>query len=290
MTDTGRRAGVLGLGIVGSRVAGRLQSAGFPLAVWNRTARDFAGLPALASDPAAVAREADILQIFVADDEALHLTVRDMLPALGPGHVVVSHATVAPETVRALAQEISASTGAAFLDAPFTGSRDAAAQGQLNYYVSGDAAALERARPVLEASAKSILPCGEIGQASAIKLATNIMAAAAAVSLAEAIHLLRANGIDPQLLVAALENNAARSGVTDLKLPCMLGDDFAPRFSARNMRKDLRLAQAAGAPAQRALTEAMLRLYEQACEAGLGDEDFASVVKVASSTPLKTDH
>jgi 3-hydroxyisobutyrate dehydrogenase-like beta-hydroxyacid dehydrogenase len=215
MTDTGRRAGVLGLGIIGSRVAGRLQSAGFPLAVWNRTARDFSGLPALASDPATVARAADILQIFVADDEALHLTVRDMLPALGPSHVVVSHATVAPETVRVLAQEISSSTGAAFLDAPFTGSRDAAAQGQLNYYVSGDAAALERARPVLEASAKSILPCGEIGQASAIKLATNIMAAAAAVSLAEAIHLLRANGIDPQWLVSALENNAARSGVTD---------------------------------------------------------------------------
>ena len=290
MTDTGRRAGVLGLGIIGSRVAGRLQSAGFPLAVWNRTARDFAGLPALASDPAAVAREADILQIFVADDEALHRTVRDMLPALGPGHVVVSHATVAPETVRVLAQEISSSTGAAFLDAPFTGSRDAAAQGQLNYYVSGDAAALERARPVLEASAKSILPCGEIGQASAIKLATNIMAAAAAVSLAEAIHLLRANGIDPQLLVSALENNAARSGVTDLKLPCMLGDDFAPRFSARNMRKDLRLAQAASAPDQCALTDAMLRLYEQACDAGFAEEDFASVVKVASSTPLKADH
>ena len=290
MTDTGRRAGVLGLGIIGSRVAGRLQSAGFPLAVWNRTARDFAGLPALASDPAAVAREADILQIFVADDEALHRTVRDMLPALGPGHVVVSHATVAPETVRALAQEISASSGAAFLDAPFTGSRDAAAQGQLNYYVSGDAAALACSRPVLEASAKSILPCGEIGQASALKLATNIMAAAAAVSLAEAIHLLRANGIDPQLLVSALENNAARSGVTDLKLPCMLGDDFAPRFSARNMRKDLRLAQAASAPGQRSLTDAMLRLYEQACDAGLGDEDFATVVKVASSTPLKTGH
>lgn len=290
MTDTGRRAGVLGLGIIGSRVAGRLQAAGFPLAVWNRTKRDFAGLPALAPNPAAVAREADILQIFVADDEALRTTVRDMLPDLGPAHVVISHATVAPQTVRTLAEEISASTGATFLDAPFTGSRDAAAQGQLNYYIGGDSAVLERARPVLEASAKSILPCGEIGQASAIKLATNIIAAAAAVSLAEAIHLLRANGVDPQSLVAALENNAARSGVTDLKLPCMLGDDFAPRFSARNMRKDLRLAREASAANPCALTEAMLRLYDQACTSGLGDEDFATVVKVASSTQLKTEH
>ena len=284
MTAAALRAGVLGLGLIGSRVAARVQSAAFPLAVWNRTARDFADLPALAPDPAAVAREADILQIFVADDEALRATVHALRPALGPNHVVLSHSTVAPETARQLAAEVSA-TGAAFLDAPFTGSRDAAAQGQITYYIGGAASALERARPVLAASAKSVLPVGEVGQASAVKLATNIMAAAAAVSLAEAIHLLRANGVDPHVLVTALENNAARSGVVDLKLPCMLGDDYAPRFSARNMRKDLRLAAAAADPQHRALTEAMRNLYEQACATGLDEEDFATVVKVASPSP-----
>lgn len=276
---TGPRAGILGLGLIGSRVADRVQSASFPLAVWNRTPRRFADLPSPASDPAAVAREADILQLFVADDAALRETVRAMLPALESRHVLASHATVAPETVRELAAEVM-SAGAAFLDAPFTGSRDAAAQGKLTYYIGGDAAALERARPVLEASAKSILAVGEVGVASAIKLATNIMAAAAAVSLAEAIHLLRANRIDPRVLVAALESNAARCGVTDLKLPCMLGDDYAPRFSARNMRKDLRLARAAAGDLG-PLTATMLDLYEAACQSGFGDEDFAAVAKVA---------
>ena len=275
------RAGVLGLGLIGSRVAAKVQSAGFPLAVWNRTARQFDGLPAPAPDPASVARDSEILQIFVADDQALQDTLNALIPALGPRHVVLSHATVAPQTVRQLAADVTA-TGAAFLDAPFTGSRDAAAQGQITYYIGGNAAALERARPILTASAKAILPVGEVGQASAIKLATNIMAAAAAVSLAEAIHLLRANGVDPRTLVGALENNAARSGVTDLKLPCMLGHDFAPRFSARNMRKDLRLASAAAAPGHRALTDTMLSLYEQACQSGLADEDFATIVKVPS--------
>ena len=275
------RAGVLGLGLIGSRVAAKVQSAGFPLAVWNRTARQFDGLPAPAPDPASVARDSEILQIFVADDQALQDTLNALIPALGPRHVVLSHATVAPQTVRQLAAEVTA-TGAAFLDAPFTGSRDAAAQGQITYYIGGEAAALERARPILTASAKAILPVGEVGQASAIKLATNIMAAAAAVSLAEAIHLLRANGVDPRTLVGALENNAARSGVTDLKLPCMLGHDFAPRFSARNMRKDLRLASAVAAPGHRVLTDTLLSLYEQACQSGLADEDFATIVKVPS--------
>ena len=275
------RAGVLGLGLIGSRVAAKVQSAGFPLAVWNRTARQFDGLPAPAPDPATVARDSEILQIFVADDQALQDTLNALIPALGPRHVVLSHATVAPQTVRQLAADVTA-TGAAFLDAPFTGSRDAAAQGQITYYIGGNAAALERARPILTASAKAILPVGEVGQASAIKLATNIMAAAAAVSLAEAIHLLRANGVDPRTLVGALENNAARSGVTDLKLPCMLGHDFAPRFSARNMRKDLRLASAVAAPGHRVLTDTLLSIYEQACQSGLADEDFATIVKVPS--------
>ena len=288
------RAGVLGLGLIGSRVAAKVQSAGFPLAVWNRTARQFDGLPAPAPDPASVARDSEILQIFVADDQALQDTLKALIPALGPRHVVLSHATVAPQTVRELAAEVTA-TGAAFLDAPFTGSRDAAAQGQITYYIGGNAAALERARPILTASAKAILPVGEVGQASAIKLATNIMAAAAAVSLAEAIHLLRANGVDPRTLVGALENNAARSGVTDLKLPCMLGHDFAPRFSARNMRKDLRLASAVAAPGHLVLTDTLLSLYEQACQSGLADEDFATIIKVPSpatesSAPLKTEH
>ncbi len=284
----GPRAGVLGLGLIGSRVAARVHAAGIPVAVWNRTPRTIEGLPTASPDPAAVAQCADVLQIFVADDEALRATVRAMQPALRPGHVVASHATVAPQTVRELADEVSAQ-GASFLDAPFTGSRDAAAQGQITYYIGGEADALERARPVLAASAKAILPMGTIGQASAIKLATNIMAAAAAASLAEAIHLLRANGVDPQVLPAALETNAARSGVVDLKLPCMLGDDFAPRFSARNMRKDLRLASAAADPQHRALTEAMRELYEKACASGLAEEDFATVIKVASSALLKTE-
>lgn len=282
------RAGVIGLGIIGSRVAARLAASKFPLSVWNRTQRDFPGLPPVAADPAGVARQADILQIFVADDAALRGVVSSMLPELAPRHLVLSHATVAPETVRELAAVCGAS-GAAFLDAPFTGSRDAAAQGMITYYIGGDEAALERSRPVLEASARSIVPLGSVGAASAVKIATNIVAAAAAVSLAEAVNLLRANGVDPAVLPEVLENNAARSGVTDLKLPCMLQEDFAPRFSAKNMRKDLRLAVAAATPGRRDLTAAMLRLYELACQQGRGEEDFAAVVKVDSPERRTSD-
>lgn len=273
------RAGVVGLGIIGSRVAARLQKGGFPLAVWNRTPREFPGLPPTAASPADVAELADVVQIFVSDDAALRQTIALMLPSLQPRHVLLCHATVSPQTVREMADLVS-QRGANLLDAPFTGSRDAAAQGQITYYIGGDVAALEQARPVLQASAKAIIPLGAIGAASAVKIATNIMAAAAAVSLAEAVNLLQANGVDPAVLPGVLENNAARSGVTDLKLPCMLNGDFSPRFSAKNMLKDLRLAKDLAVPDAATLTAAMERLYDVACRRGYGEEDFAAVVNV----------
>jgi len=281
MTDA-PRAGILGLGIIGSRVAARVHTSGIPLAVWSKSAKQIDGLPEQCATPADVARQADIVQIFVSDDAAVRETIEAMLPELGARHVVLVHSTVAPDTVRSLSVEVS-SRGAVLLDAPFTGSRDAAAQGQITYYIGGSPEALERARTVLAASAKAILPVGEIGSASLVKIATNIMAAAAAVSLAEAVNLLRDNGVDPAVLPAILENNAARSGVTDLKLPCMLGQDFSPRFSARNLRKDLRLAVALSSPGAASLTSAMERLYDLACAEGMADEDFASVVKVRSA-------
>ena len=275
MASGGPRAGVLGLGLIGSRVAARLLTAGFPLAVWNRTPRDLAPLPPLHSTPADVARAVDVLQIFVSDDAALGETVRAILPALESRHIVMSHSTVSPNTVRELGAEVGR-TGAAFLDAPFTGSRDAAASGKLTYYVAGDPRILEKARPVLDASATSLLHVGDVvGHASTLKIATNVISAAAVASLAEAVNLLASNGLDPAILAPALGTNAARSGVTDLKLPCMLQGDFAPRFSARNMLKDMRLASLLAEPAQARLISCLL---EETCAAGLADADFSAIV------------
>lgn len=278
------RAGVIGLGIIGSRVAARLAAGGFEPAVWNRTPRPIPGLPPAESDPAAVARAAEIIQIFVSDDIALRSTIEALLPAIRSHHIVLAHATVAPKTMRE-AEAVLSAQGASFLDAPFTGSRDAAAQGQITYYIGGDDAALERARPVLAASAKAIIPLGGIGTASAVKIATNIIAAASAVSLAEAVNLLRANGVDPGVLPHVLKTNAARSGVTDLKLPCMLTNEFSPSFSAKNMLKDVRLALELAEPGAATLAASLEHLYTLACQQGLAEEDFSAVVKVKAPTP-----
>ena len=268
-------AGVIGLGIIGSRVTACLRRAGYQVWLWNRTVRPE---PNFLSSPAEIAEATRHIQIFVSNGEALHAVLRDMLPALTPEHVILNHATVSPADTL-VAAGIAAEKHAAFLDAPFTGSRDAAAGGQLVYYIGGDAQALERVRPQLEASSKQILEIGEIGQASVVKVATNIISANAVASLAEALALLDRYGVELHKLPLALENNAARSGVIDFKLPCMLAADFDPRFSLKNMFKDVQigLSMAEEKDIELPAAGAFAGIAMAGLQRGWGDEDFSVI-------------
>jgi 3-hydroxyisobutyrate dehydrogenase-like beta-hydroxyacid dehydrogenase len=231
-------AGVIGLGIIGSRVAINLRKAGYQTWVWNRSPRPE---PNFLSSASEVADSARVIQIFVSDGPALLQTLEAMAPALGPEHIVLNHATISPAETHRAAQIVH-ERHAKFLDAPFTGSRDAAAAGQITFFIGGDAAALEKARPQLEVNARAILPIGEIGQASAIKIATNLMAAVAVESYAEALSLVEKSGIPLYKLGEALEHHAVRSPLSDLKIPPMITGDFEPRFCLKHMFKDIQIA------------------------------------------------
>lgn len=268
-------AGVIGLGIIGSRVVGCLRKAGYQVWIWNRSPRPE---PNFLSSPVEVAESATQIQIFVSDGAALLSVVKALSPALTPQHIVLNHATVSPrETLEAA--EVVTSRHARFLDAPFTGSRDVAAQGQLVYYVGGDPAVLAEARPLLEVSSKTILEIGEIGQAAVMKIATNLIAASAVEALAEAHALLDKHGIELRKLSKALELHAARSVLADMKIPSMISGDFEPRFSLKHMFKDVQIALEMAAeknidlPAASAFAGAAMAGLQQ----GWGDSDFSVV-------------
>lgn len=270
-------AGVIGLGLIGSRVAANLRKGGYQVWVWNRSPRPE---PNFLSSPAEVAESAKIIQIFVSDGPALIQTVQAMAPALGPGHVVLNHATTSPkETLEAA--RIVQERNAAFLDAPFTGSRDAAAAGQIVYYIGGDAAVLERVRPQLEVAAKAILPMGEIGQATAMKIATNLIVAVSVGAYAEAMCLLEKSGIPLYKIGEALQHHAVHSPLVDLKVPAMIAADFDPRFSLKHMFKDIQIALAMAAEHGVELPETAA--YAGSAMAGLqsgwGDSDFSSIAR-----------
>jgi 3-hydroxyisobutyrate dehydrogenase-like beta-hydroxyacid dehydrogenase len=269
--------GVIGLGIIGSRIAAALRRSGHPVVVWNRSPR---AEPNFLSSAREVAESADVLQLFVRDGVALLEVIQAMAPALGESHIVMNHATVGPAETLEAARLVN-ERGAAFLDAPFTGSRDAAADGQLVYYIGGDEPVLRRAFPVLEASAKAILHMGPVGTATYVKVATNMISASQIEVLAEALALLERGGVPLQRLQEALEHNVANSGVIAAKLPLMLTGEFDPRFSVKNMLKDLQIAlrSVEGKGIDLPATAATAGALMGAVQAGWGEDDFASLAR-----------
>lgn len=268
-------AGVIGLGIIGSRVVAVLRQKGYQVWLHNRSPRPE---PNFLSSPAEVAESVKHIQIFVSDGEALVSVVKQLAPALMPDHVVMNHATVSPHQTREAAEIVTA-RHAKFLDAPFTGSRDAAANGELVYYIGGDPDVLAAVRPLLEATSKSILEIGEVGQASVVKIATNLISATAVEALAEAHALLDKSGIDLRKLSLALQANVSNSALAEAKIPVMLTGDFEPRFSLKHMFKDIQLALGLAAekdidlPAASAFAGAAMSGIQQ----GWGDSDFSVI-------------
>src|SRR3982751_4339239 len=224
---TKKNVGVIGLGIIGSRVADNLRRLGFHVFVWNRNPRP---IPNFVGAPAELAEMCDYVQIFVSDDDALLQVAKQLSPGLAPRHIVLAHCTVAPATMVAAAQIIER-RGARFVEAPFTGSKEAAEKGELVYYIGGDEAVLAEARPLLEASSKEILQIGEIGQATAIKVATNMVTAASVQAAAEALALVQSTGLPVEKFVSAIEKNASYSKTLAMKLPKIVERNFERHFS-----------------------------------------------------------
>jgi 3-hydroxyisobutyrate dehydrogenase-like beta-hydroxyacid dehydrogenase len=285
---THKNVGVIGLGIIGRGVAGHLRRKGFSVFVWNRSPRP---VPNFVGSPGELAGLCNYIQIFVSDDEALLQTVEHLSESITPRNVVLAHSTVAPDSMRAAA-EIVERRGAQFIEASFTGSKPAAEKGELVYYVGATEAAFQEARSILEASSKEIVYIGAIGQASAIKIATNMITAASVQAAAEALALVQALGLPPEKFVEAMRANASQSATLTMKLPKMLERDFGAQFSVKHMLKDMQLAS------QIALSHyldlgvtaaARDQLFEQ-MQWGYGDDDYSSVVRKYLNEPAPASY
>src|SRR3954462_1673991 len=274
---TRKNIGVIGLGIIGQRVVSNLRERGFLVFVWNRTPRP---VPNFVGSPAEVAELCDYVEIFVSDDDALLQMMQRMTPNLTSHHVVMAHCTVSPDTMRAAA-EMAERRGAQLLDCPFTGSKNAAEKGELVYYVGGDEAALRQVRPILEASSKEIIEIGKVGDATTIKVATNMITAASVQAAAEALALVSRSGLPAEKFAAAMKNNGSNSATLDMKLPMMMEGNFEPHFSVKHMLKDVviatRLARNFGI--EFGATDASRHGLTEEMRQGRGDDDYSSLFR-----------
>jgi 3-hydroxyisobutyrate dehydrogenase-like beta-hydroxyacid dehydrogenase len=271
------KVAVFGLGIIGEIWARNLCADGDDVRGWNRTPKLY--LPFYTGDARSAAAGAELIVIVVADPPAVQAVLDLILPVLHAGQVVVQSSTVTPEAARRFEAQVNG-TGAVFLEAPFTGSKPAAEQRKTVYYIGGEPAVLERARPLLGRLSSTIFHIGTVGSASALKLAMNVNIALVGQALCESLTLARAAGISDETYFVALKLNASNSGVAALKELKLRAEDFAPQFSLKHMAKDLRLALEMAEGMSVPETRRVMKIYEEGMARGWGEDDFMCLMRL----------
>jgi len=281
-----RKVGMVGVGIMGSRMCANLVKAGFEVIASDpgeaaRAAARAAGAR-IAADLGALAGAADAVLSSLPDAPQLNAVADVLLPRMRQGALWCDTSTVDPATARRVS-EAARAKGLGFLDCPVSGGPAGAAAGTLTIMVGGEAAVLERARPLLEAIGRTIVHCGAAGSGQGAKLVNQALVAAHTVAALEALLVGRKCGLDLDTLVSILKASSGRSWILENHLDrYALAGQFEPGFALDLMFKDLRLfvetATQARAPAPVAATA--LQLYNAARAAGLGAKDQTVVAKV----------
>jgi 3-hydroxyisobutyrate dehydrogenase-like beta-hydroxyacid dehydrogenase len=280
------RLGFIGLGHLGSRIAGRLVAAGFPMTVYNRDREKTEELAALgaqvAPDPRTLAAPVDVVLSCLADKaavESVYLGPAGVLRTARPGTVIIEMSTVAPET----AQELSKAghrRGISVLDVPVSGSTPAADAGALTLFGGGDRKAFEDAVPIFAAIAKQWFYMGRSGTGVAMKLVVNTLLGLGMQAVAESAALGQKLGLPREALFETLAKTSVVPPALVGKLSTARQNDYTPQFPLRLMSKDFGLILAAaeqmGVPMP--ATEQAAAISAAEAEAD-GEEDFSAVVR-----------
>ena len=280
---------MLGLGIMGGGAAMNLVKKGFATTVWNRT-RDkahsvLAAGAKWADTPAQAVTEADIVISFVADDAAskeIWLGNDGALKAMQPGTIAIECGTMSVDWICELAAH-ARTHGIKFMDAPVTGSKVAAATGQLTLLVGADDDVLATARPALEAISGTLFHFGPVSSGATFKLINNMVAAAQLVSLAEGLALARKTGLNMDVVAQAASAGAIGSGIVKMKLPNALSHNhtdvhFALKWMLKDIDYALQLAHQAGVDMP-AISHTQAQ-FAKAAEMGLAGQDTSAVMEV----------
>lgn len=280
--------GLVGLGLLGHAVAGRLLAAGHPVVGYDVLPDRVQALVAQGGQPAvsaaAVAKASEavctVLPSLATVEEAI-VGPDGVLAGARAGQVVIQMSTISPALTERLAGAVAA-RGLGFLDCPISGTSAQVAQGDGIVIVGGDRALFERWCPVLEAVLPRAFWVGAAGRAMFVKLVANLLIGLHSAAAAEALALARAGGLDPSMVLEVLAASAATSRMLEVRGPLIVRGEFPPQMKLDLFMKDLHLIQAAAASvgAPLPLTDLAERLYAAALAAGHAGEDLSVVVTV----------
>lgn len=240
----------LGLGAIGRPMAARIAAAGHQLAVWNRTAAraaDFAAQTGArhAATPADAVRDADVVVTCFSTSPDVYSILDGtdgLLAGLKRGAVVVDCTSGDPATSKRIAQRL-AERGAEYIDAPVSGGTTGAEKGTLTVMVGGDEAALNRARPVIEAFGQKIVHCGAVGAGDTVKAVNQAFLAIHLLSAAEGLATLVKEGVDPTKALEVINASSGRSNSSMNLIPeRVLTRAFPRTFKLSLLEKDIGIA------------------------------------------------
>lgn len=279
--------GFIGLGIMGGAMAANLLKAGFDLTVWNRTPSRITPLAqagaAVGDSPADVAARSSIVITCVSDTSDVQEVIlgpQGVAKGARPGALVIDCSTISPQATRAIAARLNEG-GVHLLDAPVSGGSEGAAKGTLSIMVGGDAAQMERARPVLQAMGKTITHVGPQGAGQMVKLVNQVLVVVTMQAVAEALLLAQAGGLDLEQTLAAVSGGAAGSWMLSNRGPQVIHRDWRPGFTIDLQQKDLRLvletADQLGIPVP--ATALVFQFYRTLQQQGLGGDGNHALAK-----------
>jgi 3-hydroxyisobutyrate dehydrogenase-like beta-hydroxyacid dehydrogenase len=276
------RVAFCGLGIMGKAMSANLVKAGHEVTVWNRTPGKHVEGARLAATPAEAAQGAEVVWICVSDSKAVEEVLfgpHGVDSVLTPGMLIADSSTISPAATRHFAERVRAK-GAEYADAPMTGSKLGAENGELVFMVGASEPLIERLQPLFQAMGKTVLRMGETGAGQSAKLGLNLMIALMYEGFAEALALTAKLGLEPERLLALVQASMARCGLFDYKAPFVLKRDFSPNFPLRLMQKDIHLMLEAAKEARVKLPglKTVAEIYELASEEGHADQDYAATL------------
>ncbi|MBX3569777.1 MAG: NAD(P)-dependent oxidoreductase [Rhizobiaceae bacterium] len=277
----------MGYGMAGSLVRAGLAVSGFDMRA-ETTARFAAQhgtvLPASALD--AVRGAEVVIAVVVNADQTESLLASDgLLAATAPGAAIVSCATMAPERARALAAKVEAA-GRLYVDAPISGGAVRAADGALTILASGSPAAIEKARPALDAmSAKLYLLGDEAGTGAAFKIVNQLLAGVHIAAACEAITFAKRLGLDIAKVYEVITQSAGNSWMFENRIPHVLDGDYSPRSAVEIFTKDLGIIADISRSEKFAtpVASSALQMFLMTASAGMAKDDDASVARLYAS-------
>ncbi|SEL72070.1 3-hydroxyisobutyrate dehydrogenase [Colwellia chukchiensis] len=244
-----KKISFIGLGVMGFPMAGHLQKSGYQVTVYNRTTtkaeawvQQYGG--AMASTPAAAAKDSEIVFICVGNDDDLRqvtLGLDGVFSTIKANTIVVDHTTASATVARELAEK-ARTLNVGFLDAPVSGGEAGAVNGQLTIMIGGEQSSYAAVEPVMQCYAKFSKLLGAVGSGQLAKMMNQICIAGVIQGLAEALHFGKNAGLDCESVVEVISQGAAGSWQMDNRHKTMLNNEYNLGFAVDWMRKDLDIA------------------------------------------------